>query len=68
MCETWNEHEWDGPRFLDSGRHPCRGRFQRYRVRCEHCGRETTQTEWLDLSDTISRIVPVEREGADGSR
>ena len=68
MCQTWNEHEWSQPRFLEAGRHQTMGRFNRYVVRCYHCGRKTTQTEWLDLSDTISRIVPAEKDGAYGSR
>ena len=68
MCAEWSEHEWDGQRFLENGRHSSMGRFQRYLVRCNRCGRETTQTEWLDLSETISRALPAEKDGAYGSR
>ena len=68
MCATFAEHEWALPKFLESGKSPTLGRYNRFLVRCTRCDSKTTQTEWLDLSDTISRIVPVEREGADGSR
>lgn len=48
-CETWSDHVWGGRQFVDTGRHPTMGHYQRYLVRCDHCGKETTETEWLDV-------------------
>jgi hypothetical protein len=67
MCQTWTEHEWRQPRFVEAGRHPTMGRYNRYVVRCNGCGRETTQTEWIDLPGTVSRALATE-ESAYGTR
>jgi hypothetical protein len=68
MCMTWTDHEFGQPRFLESGTHESLGRYNRYVVRCGQCGRETRQTEWFDARDTISRIVPAEKDSEYGSR
>lgn len=49
VCETWADHQWGGHRFVEVGRHPTMGHFQKLLVRCERCGRETTETRWMDL-------------------
>lgn len=58
-CRTWLDHCWAAPRFIESGKSPTMGRYQKYLVRCDNCQKETTQTEWLDL------LRPVGREGAE---
>lgn len=52
-CETWRDHEWSAPRFLETGRHPTMGSFNRYTVECTRCGHRTTETHWITLS-TVS--------------
>ena len=49
MCEIWTDHRWSAPRFVTSGRRAAMGRYNLYLVRCEICGRETTETHWFDL-------------------
>ena len=46
---AWADHEWGARRVVESGRHPALGQYLRYLVRCRRCGRETTETEWLDV-------------------
>lgn len=57
LCPTWSEHEWGAPRFIESGRHPTMGRFNRYTVTCQKCPKQTLQTDWLDLG-TPQKDVP----------
>ena len=49
LCETWTDHVWSEPRFVENGRHQTQGRYTRFLVTCERCGRETTETRWLDI-------------------
>lgn len=48
-CEVWTDHRWTEPRFVEAGKHPTMGRYQKFLVRCEQCPKETTETRWLDL-------------------
>lgn len=57
-CECWSDHEFEGKKFLESGRHPTMGNYHRYLVTCTRCGRETIMTEWFAMSEQIN---PVER-------
>lgn len=54
-CPTWQDHQWGGARFVESGRHPTMGWYQKYVVRCARCPRETTETRWLTLSALLRR-------------
>jgi hypothetical protein len=54
ICEAWSDHVWGAPRFVENGRHPTRGAYQRALVTCERCGRTTTQTEWVTLSGVLA--------------
>lgn len=61
MCQIWTDHQWAEPRFVESGKHHSMGRYNKFLVRCEHCQRETTETEWLDLPVTADiRTLAVE--------
>lgn len=55
-CETWQEHDFGGPRYLDHGRHETRGAFERVVVRCGRCGREITQTRWTSLHSALRTV------------
>ena len=46
-CATWADHRWSAARVVATGRHPMLGAYQRVVERCEHCGREVSETEWL---------------------
>lgn len=48
-CDYWSDHEWSEPEFIENGKHPTMGRFNRYRVTCERCGKTTLQTDWIDI-------------------
>ena len=73
MCNVWIDHAWHQRRFLEFGKHPSRGRYNRFLVRCEHCQLETTETEWLDLlewkvvGDGRCSLIESGRAYADGS-
>jgi hypothetical protein len=54
ICESWSDHAWSAPRFVEHGRHLTMGAYQKFLVRCERCGHETTLTEWLTLSGTLA--------------
>lgn len=55
MCTTWIEHDWDEPRLIENGRHPTMGRYDRYVVTCRQCRKQTTMTEWRDLTTAAVR-------------
>lgn len=48
MCQTWSDHEFGRARFLETGRHPVLGRYNRFVISCANCPRTITQTEWLN--------------------
>lgn len=48
MCVIWTDHEWTRQRFLETGRHPSLGHYNKYLVTCERCLRTTTRTDWCD--------------------
>jgi len=50
VCLTWNDHRWSSRRFLEAGKHPTNGHFHRYLTKCEMCGREVLETEWVTMS------------------
>lgn len=60
MCAIWTDHEWGSARFLEVGKHPSMGRYQRVLVRCEYCKQETTETHWLDLPMRAMRVSETE--------
>lgn len=57
-CAVWQEHEWAGPRFLETGRHPTMGSFQKFLVRCAKCGKETIETRWTSLFSASRSVGP----------
>ena len=54
-CETWADHHWQRTAFIEYGRHAERGRYTKWLTVCEQCGRQTTETEWHDLSQLLDR-------------
>lgn len=60
MCLTWQDHRWKEPRFLEAGRHPTMGRYQRFVVSCERCPKTTTETRWLDLQRALTETASAE--------
>ena len=55
-CQGWHDHEWSSRAFVESGRHPTMGRFNRFVMRCAKCQRTTTQTEWIEAA-TVNRLT-----------
>ena len=54
-CETWTDHVWSEPRFVENGRHETMGRYTKFMVVCERCGKETTETRWIDILARLDR-------------
>ena len=52
-CEVWGDHEWVTGRLIETGRHPARGRYEKFACRCARCGSETVETRWTDLSGAL---------------
>lgn len=60
-CDVWADHEWEGKTFIEAGRHPTLGAFQKYGMRCRNCGRRTFETLWLSVPVRFDASLPVER-------
>lgn len=54
-CPSWADHNWVERRFIEAGQHPTMGHYQKFIVRCRHCGAETTETQWTDLMTAAMR-------------
>ena len=63
-CERWSEHDWDGGRLLDTGKHPTMGPFVRWKLACTRpgCTRTTIRTDWPALPVAVARPTVLENE------
>lgn len=46
ICVTWSDHQFGGPRLVDAGTLAGRGAYERWRLRCDRCGRTVDETKW----------------------
>lgn len=49
ICETYQDHEFGGWKFLEAGKHPVNGTFEKYVAICDRCGRKIYETRWTAL-------------------
>lgn len=49
LCPTWFDHEWGNRKFVESGKHPSMGPYDKFTVTCRRCKRTTTETIWKAL-------------------
>lgn len=62
MCQTYGDHCWREPRFVESGR-DARGDYQRFIVRCAECPREMFETRRVGRPAPVSAQEPTEEGG-----
>jgi hypothetical protein len=48
-CETWADHQFAPRQFLNSGKDPRLGRYNRYLATCARCGKTAVEIDYLDM-------------------